>query len=198
MRFHTFNPSPPAARQCGGAASGLTLVELLMALGISSLLLAGVAALSLYGARSFSAIGNFAAIDADSRQAMDLLGRELRQGSAVFDLQTNLPVKSLSVTTDALGGAAKVAWDSQARTVTLTAHGKDRVLLKECDYWDVKLYTGLAIPSATNISLNTTTNPYDCKLIRMSWKCSRTNQGQQFNTESPQRMQIVLQNKFNY
>ncbi len=199
MKFQTTNPSPATKHQDKGSVGGLTLVELLIAVGIGSLLLSGVAALTLYGARSFSAIGNFADMDADSRQAMDFLGREFRQASAVTDLQTNLPLKSITLATSTgQSPTMKLAWDSQARTLTFSANAKDRVLLNECDYWDVKLYNAMAKPTITGISLNAAPNPWDCKLIKMSWICSRTNQGQRLNTESLQRMEVALRNKFNY
>jgi hypothetical protein len=177
-------------------ARGLTLVELLFAVGIGSILVAGIAALSLYGARSFSAIGNFADLDADSRQALDLLSRELRKASAVWDVGTNLPVKWLSVTTNAtFGSTAKVTWDSQARTLTLTTHAKDRILLDECDFWEVKLLGRVPNIGATNMGFTGPVARADCKAIEMSWRCSRTNQGQHLNTESLQRSQIVFRNK---
>jgi hypothetical protein len=177
-------------------AGGWTLLELLISAGIGTILIAGIAALSLYGARSFSVIGNFADMDADSRQALDLLSREFRQASAVVDCQTNLPVKSVSITTNtAVGPTAKVTWDSQLRTVTLTARGHDRLLLEECDYWDVKLYQRVPVISATNVAFDGAAAISDCKAIEMSWRCSRTNQGQHFNTESLQRAYLVLRNK---
>lgn len=177
-------------------ARGLTLVELLFAVGVGSILIAGVASLSLYGARSFAAIGNFADIDAGSRQALDLLSRELRQASAVLELQTNLPVKWLSVTTNsAFGVTAKLAWDSDARTLTLTARQRDRILLKECDFWEARLLSRVPNLGATNISFTSSAALADCKAIEMSWRCSRTNQGQRLNAESLQRSQIVIRNK---
>ena len=190
-------------QRCHGAAAqphpgriGLTLIELLFAVGIGSILVAGIAALSLYGARSFSVIGNYADMDADSRQALDLLSRELRQSSAVLEFQTNLPVKWISVTTNsAVGVTAKVAWDSQARTLTLTSHARDRVLLEECVFWDVKLYQRVPVISVTNVFFTGTGSTNDCKAIEMSWRCSRTNHGQHFNTENLQRAYIVFRNK---
>jgi type II secretory pathway pseudopilin PulG len=176
--------------------SGWTLLELLIAAGIGSILIACIAALSLYGARSFSVIGNFADMDADSRQALDLLSREFRQASAVVNYQTNLPVKWISVTTNAaVGATAKVTWDSHAGTVTLTARGHDRLLLEECDYWDIRLYQRIPVISGTNVAFAGTATTNDCKAIEMSWRCSRTNQGQHFNTESLQRAYLVLRNK---
>jgi hypothetical protein len=168
---------------------------LLISAGIGSILVASIAALSLYGARSFSVIGNFADMEADSRQALDLLSREFRQASAVVDCQTNQAVKYISLANTTLGTTAKVTWDSELRTVTLTAHGSDRLLLEECDYWDVKLYQRMVVISPTNVAFSGAATTNDCKAIEMSWRCSRTNQGQHLNTESIQRAYLVLRNK---
>jgi Tfp pilus assembly protein PilW len=179
-------------------SGGWTLLELIISAGIGLILVASIAALSLYGARSFSVIGNFADMDADSRQALDLLSREFRQASAVVDCQTNLPVKWISVTTNAaVGATAKLIWDSQAGTVTLTARGHDRLLLEECNFWDVRLYQRVPLISDTNVAFSGTASITNCKAIEMSWRCSRTNQGQHFNTESIQRTYLVLRNKVN-
>jgi hypothetical protein len=124
-----------------------------------------------------------------------LLSREFRQASAVVDCQTNPPVAWISVTNTLLGAISRVTWDSQARTVTLTAHGGDRLLLQECDYWDVKLYQRVAVISPTNVAFSGAATTNDCKAVEMSWRCSRTNYGQHFNTESIQRAYLVLRNK---
>jgi Tfp pilus assembly protein PilW len=173
----------------------MTLLEFITAIGIGSILVIGIAALSITGARSFLIIGNFADMDADSRQAVDLLGQELRQASAVLSVQTNLPVKSLSVTNSTLNRVSTLAWDSQARTLTLTRGQAVRVLLNECDFWEVKLFQRTPNLSGTTASFNIPAPPADCKVIDLSWRCSRTNQGQQLNTESLQRSVIVIRNK---
>jgi hypothetical protein len=180
--------------------SGLTLVELLLAVGVGSILIATTLAVGIYSARSFSIIGNFADMDADSRQAIDALNRELHPASAVTGCASNPTSTWLTFTTNVPYGptTARLTWDSQARTLTLSAHGYDRILLTECDYWEAKLYKSSASPTPTNISLVEASDPFDCKLIKMSWRCSRTNQGTKLNTESLQRLQFVLQNRFNY
>src|ERR1041385_5650816 len=142
------------AMSARASKAGWTLLEMLIAAGISSILVASIAALSLYGARSFAVIGNFADMDADSRQALDLLSREFRQATGVWDWGTNLPVRWISVTTNGFGPTAKVTWDSQLRTVTLTARGHDRLLLEECDFWDLKLYQRVPVISATNVAFS--------------------------------------------
>ena len=61
----------------------LSLLELIVAAGTASVVLLVAVALSLYGLRSFAAMGNYCELDAKNRLAADVLGRELRQASAV-------------------------------------------------------------------------------------------------------------------
>jgi len=44
------------------------------------------------------------------------------------------------------------------------------------------------------VSFNEVSNLKECKLINMSWRCSRTMSGK-VNAENVQAMQIVLRNK---
>src|SRR3954470_6305964 len=125
----------------GSSESGLAaLPDLLMAAGVASILLVAMAYLSVYSARSFSSLSNYEDMATRSRQTIDLVGWSFRQASAVVDIQTNPPVKWLTVTSNVSGSTAKLTFDSQARTLILTANARDRVLLKGCDAFDVKLY----------------------------------------------------------
>ena len=75
---------------------GFTLVEIMVAAGVGSLVLTAVAFLSLYGARSSVAVCNYTDLDARSRYALDVMCREIRQATAVTAVQPNLPIKSLT------------------------------------------------------------------------------------------------------
>ena len=55
--------------------AGMTLVELMVATGISSILLLALLMLSVFTARSFAAITNYMELDKDSRTALDQLTR---------------------------------------------------------------------------------------------------------------------------
>src|SRR6266705_4007238 len=67
---------------------GMTLVELMVAVGISSVALSAVAAFVFYSARSVSAIGNYVDLDNTSRKAVDLMTKEIRQTTALSDFKT--------------------------------------------------------------------------------------------------------------
>jgi hypothetical protein len=181
---------------------GLTLVELMMAIAVGSLVLVAVANLSLFGARSLAALVNYADLDSKSRYAADVIGRELRQATMVTAFNTNLPVKSMTLTNADQGATLKLTYDSNARTLALEKTGKPKlVALTECDRWDFSLYNRVPYGYPTNLLFYPATNgagtvdPKLCKLIDMSWKCTRTILAKKVNSESVQTAKIVLRNK---
>jgi hypothetical protein len=180
----------------------MTLLEMLVVTALSSVLMTIAGYLTVFSARSLQSVGNYADLDAQSRVALDLVSREFRQGTALLAFQTNAPNKSLTLTNASDGRAVILRWNSDARTLALTlGNGVPRVLLTECDRWDFTLYSRAPNLTPTNITFYLATNgagvldPTQCKLINMSWKCSRQILGNKINTESVQTAQIVLRNK---
>jgi hypothetical protein len=193
-------PPAPHTRESGRGtfSRGVAgLPDLLIALGVGSILLAAMGYLSVYSARSFSALGNYEDMATRSRQAIEIIGRKFNEGSSVTDIQPNLPVKSVTVVSPVAPGSSTLTWDSQARTLTLTANAKNRVLLSGCDSFDVRMFTRAPVLSSNSISNTPTTDPKTCKLIKLTWQCSRINQGKLVNTEAQQKLDIVLRNKLN-
>ena len=186
----------------GKSRGGFTLVELLVASALASMVLGVVMTINVFGQKSFIAIGNYVNLDAKSRNTLDVLSREIRNATAVLSIQTNLPVKSLTLTNATLSQAVTITYNSTARTLVLTKTGQAaQTFLTECDRWDCSLYNRAPIFSTTNITFYASTNGLGqlnvsfCKLINMSWKCSRPVLGSKMNTESVQTAQIVLRNK---
>jgi hypothetical protein len=74
-------------------------------------------------------------------------------------------------------------------------------VLTECDRWDFGLYQRTPLVTSSNVFYYPATNtagtldPKLCKLINLSWKCSRLVAAQKLNTESVQAAQFVLRNK---
>ncbi len=179
-----------------------TLTEVLVATGLGSIVLTAVAFLTLYGSRSSVAICNYTDLDAQSRYALDVMSRELRQATAITAVQPNLPVKSLTLINADQGKTLRLVWDSDTRTMLFQVTGQpDQTLLTECDRWDFSFFSRTPWVSGSDIQFYPATNsagnldPKLCKLITMSWKCSRKILGQKVNTETVQTAQIVLRNK---
>ena len=162
-----------------------TFVELLVAMALSSVVMTAVGALTIYSARTFVALGNYTDLDLHSRNALDIIGRELRQATAVIGTQTNATVNYVQLTNANAGVTYKLSWDTSARTVVFEKTGQAAQLcLTECDRWNFALFNRAPNFSSTNISFNAASTLAEAKLINMSWKCSRTIMGSKLNTES--------------
>jgi hypothetical protein len=181
---------------------GFTLVEFIVATSISMILMTVVCLLTINGARTFLALGNYSQLDSQSRNALDRISQELRQSTALLAFTTNANSKSLTLTNTDQGKSLILTWTGDTRTLSFSGTGqRAQNLLTECDRWDFALYNRAPNVTPTNITFYPATNgagvldPTRCKLVNMSWKCSRTIMGSKLNTESVQTAQIVLRNK---
>jgi prepilin-type N-terminal cleavage/methylation domain-containing protein len=177
-------------------AAGFTLVEMMVATAISLLLAMAVIALSVYSARAFAGMANYTDLDLHSRNALDVIGKDLRQATAVVASQTNSSVNYLTLTNEIAGTGTKLTFDANARTLVMERTGQPALTcLTDCDTWTFALYNRAPAMSSTNILFYPAIGLSDCKLVNLSWKCSRTILGNRINTESVQTAQIVLRNK---
>jgi hypothetical protein len=181
---------------------GLTLVEVMIATSLGSMVLAAVGLLTLYGAKTSVAVVNYTDLDGKSRYALDLISREIRQANAVLSYQTNASFKTFTLTNNDQAAAITLTWDAGAGTVTMAKTGQPTVTnLTQCDRWDFAFYQRTPWVTGTNIIFYPATNSAGsldlslCKLISMSWKCSRAIMGAKIDTESVQTSEIVLRNK---
>ncbi len=195
MKFCSRYPAGGKDAKRRGRAAGVTLTELMVALGVGSILLTAAGTLSVYGARTFAAIGSYADVDAKGRNALDVLSSKVRGASAVLACQSNLPVKSLVLTNSAAQITITLTWDSDSRAFMLDETGQStRTLLTDCDGWDFALYTRAPSVSSTNIAFNPAATLGDCRLIDMSWMCSRSVPGEKITAESVETARVALRN----
>ena len=197
MNF-SFNSSSERGR----ANSGISLVEVMIAMAVGSLVLAAVSSLTMYAAKATTAMVNYTDLDTKSRYALDVISREIREANAVLSFQTNLPVKTLTITNASQNAMITFTYDSNARTVVMSKTGQASITnLTECDQLSFGLYQRTPWLTGTNVLFFPATNSAGaidlslCKLVSLSWKCSRQIMAQKVNTESVQAAQIVLRSK---
>jgi prepilin-type N-terminal cleavage/methylation domain-containing protein len=196
MKYRTTQSS---SRQHG--ACGFTLPEVMISVALSSLILGLAGSLWLFGSRSFAAMSNYTDLDMKSRNALDLMSREIRQASRVTGFHNTGNTRWLQVTNAIEGTATTYTWNATPRTLVCQKTGQpDQVYLTECDRWDFDLFQRAPQKGGTYVFFPATnTAGADdlsiCKLVNMTWKCSRTILGSRVNTESVQTAQVVLRNK---
>jgi hypothetical protein len=154
---------------------------------IGSLVAMGMAQLMLFSGRSFAAMANYVSLDRASRNALDTMSKQIRQTNRLIDYS------STSLTfEDADGGTLVFSYDAGARTLTRSKDGiaDAKPLLEECDYLHFSIFQRNPIGGTYDVYPTATTTT--CKLVQLSWICSREIFGLKANTESVQSSKIVI------
>jgi hypothetical protein len=184
-------------REEASRKSGMTLIDMMIAVALGAIVLAITMVLYTFGLRSFGSMGNYAEMDAQSRNALDFMSREIRQSSLVIGVQNSGAVRWLRVantnTVVSPLSTNTFTWDTTAETLVWEKTGQPaRTLLTGCDKWTFSMYQRTP---TNDWNFFTTTNLALCKMINMSWRCSRTNIIRKFNSESMVTAEVVLRNK---
>ncbi|HXG46218.1 MAG TPA: hypothetical protein VNO52_01220 [Methylomirabilota bacterium] len=165
--------------------AGFALIEALFAIGITGLVLAALASVSTLSGRSFAALGNYVELDDKNRIAIDTLTRDIRGANRVTACTTN----SLTLE-DSDGAALTYSYSPTTMTLSRSKSGVSTVLLRDCERFSFEMC--LRTPQSGTYDLPVTTDPSLCKVINVSWLCSRTILGLRQNTESVQTARIVI------
>src|SRR6476620_8619975 len=92
--------------------AGVGVMEMVIALGIGSVALLVMAALSNFTARSFAGMANYSDLDRMSRNALDTMSQQIRQTRRLTDGTTNRLVFE-----DSDGGTLQYIYNSDAKTL---------------------------------------------------------------------------------
>jgi Tfp pilus assembly protein PilW len=186
-------PQKPRTRK---ALCGWTLVEMMIVVALCTLMLASIAAVSIFMARTLDATANYAELDRQSRIALDKLSSDIRQCGGL----TNFSATGLWFTNQN-GSMLAYTWDTAAQTLNYTneADASGGVLLKGCTYWKTAEFTHDPAPNTTMTFLSLpSTNVFAqaalTKVIVIDWVCKKTNYLTLTDSESVQTAKIVLRN----
>jgi len=169
----------------------LTLVELLVATAISGVLIAAVMSLTFYSARSFAAMANYVDLDNCSRNALDVMSREIRQADCLVSGDDHQLVFRHTNPGNGATFTIGYTYNPDTRVLARLQQGGPRtVLLDECDFLKFSIYQ--RNPIGGTYDQYSTANPATCKLVQLSWICSRNILGKKANTESVQSAKVVI------
>jgi hypothetical protein len=180
---------------------GAVLAEWVVSIGICGLLVGAIAAFLVYGSRSFISLSNYVDLNAQSRNAVDRMGKEIRQALKVTAYAPD--------TITLLVGTNQVTYSYLGNQRTLirqvNAHAPE-TLLKGCDSARFDIYQR----QATNVTLTSgvsgvlsllpltidpvypTATKENAKVVQLTWNCSRSILGKKANTEAAQFARIVI------
>lgn len=202
----TLSPIRPISRPKAAALrrrreAGFTLIEILTSVVLGMIVIGAVVTLSITTAQNFAATANYVNMDTQSRNALDNISREVRNATALASFTTNNPYV-LTLTNARTAVTATITCNTNTGLLTLTKTGLSTMtLLTGCDSFSFKLCSRLPVFTSTNFTFQDSTNstgavdPQFCKIINMTWKCSRTILGSKLNTEVVQTAQVVLRNQ---
>lgn len=182
------------------SASGFSLVEMMIALVIGIVVIGAVLVVAISTRFNYMAMGNYAALDDQSRHALDYISREVRDSSQVIAFSTNAP-QYLQLSNQTTRVIVTLTYSNNMLTLAKTGQ-TNLTLLTGCTGWGFSLYDKYPLFSSNSITFCPSTNaatgfidPTFTKVINMTWKCQRTILGTKLNTESVQTAQIILRNK---
>ena len=166
---------------------GFSLVEMMMALGIFSLVGGAVAMAYVFSLRSFQALSNYAQLDQQNRMAMDMITREIREANSIVSYKNGNNAQISLV--DGNGGNITYSFSKAGKTMSRTSNGVAQVLLQNCSLINFNL--GMR-PPATNYGYYSTTNVNLAKMVDLTWRTSMVLPNSVTNSENIQTARIVV------
>src|SRR6266516_6024341 len=165
--------------------AGMTLVELLVAAAISTIVFTAVGSVIFYSSRSFVAMANYTDLDNKSRKTLDRMSKEIREVNRVTAYGTATLSSGQVVTnqlvmsgTNTTGTAYTLTYNYDPAQQTLTRMKLQsgvtttNVLLEGCSYLNFGMYQRNAITNSFD-QYNIITTNGTCKVVQLYWICSR-------------------------
>jgi prepilin-type N-terminal cleavage/methylation domain-containing protein len=173
------------------AVQGMTLIELMIAMGIFSVVSMALMTIFIFSLRSFETMSNYANLDRDNRLAMAMITRDVRQASYVANYVADPPTLTL------VSGSEKISYlyDEKAQTLTRSSSDEgDKVLLERCSELKFNLFQRNAVGGSYDVfpvAKGSWTNT--AKVVELSWKTNRRLKGtSRINSEYMETARIVI------
>jgi len=160
----------------------------MIAVGLAALFATVLVSITLTTGRSFAEIVNYVDLDNYNRIALDNISRQVRQVNflATYDA-THLNF------IDNDNQPLTYEYVPASGTLTRTKNGATTLLLRGCDSMQFTLYQ--RSPVTNSFDLVPVTEATNCKVISITWTCSRSLLRLKANTEAAQASKIVIRNK---
>jgi len=182
--------NPPLAKTRRG---GWTLPEMMISVGVGTLILASVLTVMIFMVRTLDATGNYSDLDRQSRNALDRMTREIRNSG---DL-TNYTATTMSFLNQN-GTSLNFTYNTNTQILSFTntdstAMDTGGTLLKGCTFLQFNFFQRNPA-SGTTMTFTNTSTANQVKVIVINWICRRTNYLTLTDSESIQTAKVVLRN----
>ena len=167
----------------GGRRRAFTLLEMLVALGIGSLVMALVVPLALFAGKSLTGMANYVDLNTSDVNTLDRLTYDVRQAVSLTSFATNRIVMDSGT-----NGTLTLSFTNGSLIRVLGT--QTNTLLTGVDYGEFFMFQRTTISNSYNQYV--ATNVSAAKLIEVKWTCSRLVMGNKINTENGQTARIVI------
>ena len=171
--------------------AALTLVEMLVAIGVGSIVFTVLGSLALYSARSFSSMVNYSDLNKENRQALDEISQVIRQSRGLSKRTDDATYISFFTS-----GTNKVSYtyDKNAKTVTERKPGENpKTILKNCIVWTNEIFQKTPPQGSTNFTRTPDFNL--CKMVEFRWTCDSGTSSSGTNSQNVHSMKVVIRKK---
>ncbi len=140
------------------AASGFTLVELMIATALVGLVLAGAVTTVNMWARSSMSLGNYADMSGSCRRSLDVFAYDVRMANGVS--VSNSSTFTFTAYDDTGTGTASVtySYDTVGKTLTRTYDGVSRIILENVEKFGFSYF---------DLNRNATTDALSVKVVQI-------------------------------
>jgi hypothetical protein len=167
----------------------MTIPEVIIALGLGSLLIVALLSFSAFAGRSFAAITNYTELDSKSRTALDSLSRDVRRAAQLTSFTS-----SRIVLLYRSGAQVEYNYDPIGKTLSRIGGGQTKELLSGVEWMRFRIFQRTPVGGSYEqfpVSAGVAT----AKVVQIDWICTRSILGTRQNTESVQSAKIVLRQK---
>jgi hypothetical protein len=172
--------------RAASTVAGSTLIEALIATGITALLILVLMSLTMFSGRAFAAFYNYVDLDDHNKIAMDTLTSDLRECNRLIAFTTTEITME-----DSDGVNISYTYTPSDETLVRRKNGIRKTLLTGCDMLKFVIAQRNPVGYTYEAHYEAAT-PATAKVVQVSWNCSRTILGQKVNTESVQTARIVI------
>ena len=185
----------PARKSC----RGWTLPEMTVAVGVFAL--SGMALMGCYifCIKSMASMYAYALLDANNRNAMDQLTREIRQSKNVLAYTTNSVTLLTANETGGAGPSVTYSFKPNSkRMIRTSSDGSSKTLLENCNLLSFQLFTRCpsnAVFGSFPVAVNNWSNTV--KVLQLTWKSAIVQPSGIANSENVQTARIVIRKQQN-
>lgn len=155
-----------------------------MAMGLSGLILAGIATTYLLSMRSFTSFQNTIALDSQSRLASDRISTEIRHANDILNHENNQITFAIGT------NLVRFIFDPNAETLSRADAESTQVLLEDCKSVRYEFYERAMTNDAYGLlPINSHTNAH---AVQMFWECSREILGKKVNVSEFMTPRVVM------